>query len=69
VSLTESFGRRVIVLRKQAGYSQEYFAELCGLHRTAIGLIERGKSMSRLDTMGSNARTLHIDISGLLRGL
>lgn len=37
------FGQTVRNFRKQKGYSQEAFADLCHLHRTYIGGIERGE--------------------------
>jgi transcriptional regulator with XRE-family HTH domain len=46
-----ALARRIRSEREQKGISQEDFAENCGLHRTAIGLLERGKSIPRLDTL------------------
>jgi len=37
------FGQRVRDLRKQKNISQEKLAELADLHRTYIGMIERGE--------------------------
>ncbi|MDP2104149.1 MAG: helix-turn-helix transcriptional regulator, partial [Candidatus Gracilibacteria bacterium] len=37
------FGQRVRELRKKLGLSQEELAEKCKLHRTYIGIIERGE--------------------------
>jgi transcriptional regulator with XRE-family HTH domain len=37
------FGQRIRQLREQQNLSQEDFAELCNLHRTYIGGIERGE--------------------------
>lgn len=38
-----TFGNKVRELRTRLGYSQEEFAYLCGLDRTYIGGIERGR--------------------------
>ena len=38
-----AFGQAIRRMRKSIGKSQEEFAELCGLHRTYIGQIERGE--------------------------
>src|SRR5216684_2269963 len=46
-----TLGNRMRNLRERKGISQESFAEICGLHRTAVGLLERGKSIPRLDTL------------------
>ena len=37
------FGKRVRELRLQSGLSQEKLAELAGLHRNYVGVIERGQ--------------------------
>lgn len=37
------FGRTVRALRKDAGYSQEAFGDLCGIDRSYMGGIERGE--------------------------
>lgn len=37
------FGLRVRALRRVQGFSQESFAEHCGLDRTYVGGIERGE--------------------------
>lgn len=37
------FGRTVRALRKNAGYSQEAFGDLCGIDRSYMGGIERGE--------------------------
>ena len=42
---------------------------MCGLHRTAMGLIERGKCNSRLDTLLMISRALDVPVSRLLSGI
>jgi transcriptional regulator with XRE-family HTH domain len=46
--------------RREAGLSQERLAELCDLHRTEIGLLERGERSPRLDTLVTLARGLEL---------
>lgn len=42
ISLCKALGRALRNARKQKGYSQEDFAQRCGLGRTYISDIERG---------------------------
>ncbi|HEY7339470.1 MAG TPA: helix-turn-helix transcriptional regulator [Ktedonobacterales bacterium] len=37
------FGKTVRDIRRQRGLSQEHLADLCNLHRTYLGGIERGE--------------------------
>jgi transcriptional regulator with XRE-family HTH domain len=62
-------GNRVRKLREERHFSQEGFAEVCGLHRTAMGLIERGMSISRLDTLLLISQALDVPVSRLLCGI
>ncbi len=41
--LQQAFGARLREVRKQKGFSQESLALACGLDRTYIGGVERGK--------------------------
>lgn len=46
--------------------SQEKFAELCDLHRTYIGAIERGERNITLDTLEQIANALRVSCEELL---
>ena len=48
---TERFGQRVRYYRKMLGLSQEQLAELCELHPTYIGQLERGEKNASLETI------------------
>ena len=67
--ILEMIGKRIRSERKGKGFSQEGFAEVCGLHRTEMGLLERGKTMSRLDTLLIVSQCLGLPVSELLQGL
>ena len=59
------FGARVRALRTEKGWSQEYFAFECGLHRTYIGAVERGERNVSLENIKKIADTFKIDIAEL----
>ena len=63
------FGRKVASLRLQMGLSQEKFAEICNIHRTYIGTVERGEKSPTLKTIEKIAIGLNIRISDLLTDL
>jgi len=56
-------------LREKQGFSQEAFGDHCGLHRTAISLIERGRRVPSLITLVVISRGFGISVSELLRGV
>jgi transcriptional regulator with XRE-family HTH domain len=51
VNVAEHFGGNLRRIRKQAGLSQEQLAESASLHRTEIGMLERGIRLARVDTL------------------
>jgi transcriptional regulator with XRE-family HTH domain len=63
------FGRRLRDLRKARRFSQEAFAAECGLDRTYISGIERGRRNVSLRNIELIAKTLGISLSELFRGL
>ena len=60
-----AFGITVRRLRAERGYSQESFAEACGLHRTYIGAIERGERNVSIDNIEGIATALDVPIAAL----
>jgi transcriptional regulator with XRE-family HTH domain len=62
-------GRRVRAFREARGWSQEQLGEHIGLHRTAVGHVERGELNIGLNTIVKLARGLTIDPGELLVGL
>jgi transcriptional regulator with XRE-family HTH domain len=63
------FGRRVRELRKAKDLSQEAFAAVCGLDRTYISGIERGRRNVSLRNIEVIADALAISIAELMKGL
>jgi len=64
-----ALGERMRQLRDKQDFSQEAFADHCGLHRTAVSLIERGKRVPSLTTLLTISRGFGISVSELLRGV
>lgn len=61
----EKLGKRIRTLRKAQGFSQESFADACGLHRTYIGGVERGEYNIALDNLYKIAAALNTGIEQL----
>jgi Predicted transcriptional regulators len=59
-------GRAVRRLRSDAGYSQERFAGVAGVHRTSMSAIERGEFDIALSTLEQLAKGLGMLPSALL---
>lgn len=68
-SILKRFGERVRQLRKARGFSQQSFAERCGLDRTYIGGIERGERNVALRNIEVIAKSLGLSVSELTTGL
>ena len=64
-TIQQKFGNRVRKLRKGKGWSQEEFADECGLHRTYIGAIERGERNVSLKNIHAIAKALGISVKEL----
>ena len=64
-----ALGTRIRELREAKQWSQEEFADLCGIHRTAVGFLERAERNPRLDTLLTISKGLGITVSELLDGL
>ena len=64
--LVTLFGKRIRELREATGQSQEELAHAAGLHRTHVNLIETGKRVVRLNTIGKLAMALQVQPSELM---
>jgi transcriptional regulator with XRE-family HTH domain len=67
--LLRALGQRIRELRTELGYSQEGFADECGVHRTFMGTIERGESNLSFENIAKVATTLGISLSKLFTDL
>jgi len=66
LTIQQRLGRAVRRLRAEADYSQESFADAVGVHRTYMGLIERGKTAPTVVTLQKIAAALRMSLSALL---
>ena len=67
--LLKALGRRIRELRTERGYSQEGFADKCGVHRTFMGTVERGESNLSFQNIVKVAASLDVTLSALFQGL
>ena len=67
--LAVHFGQNLHRCRKHSGLSQETLAVRASLHRTEIGLLERGERLPRIDTLLKLAGGLGLAPEALLDGI
>ena len=61
-----AFGKRLRELRLEREVSQEKLAELAGLHRNYVGVLERGEQSATLDAICKLAAALKVRPAALL---
>ena len=66
INILIKFGQNVQRIRKEKGFSQEKLAELAGVHRTYIGMIERAEKNITLINIEKIAKALNININELI---
>jgi len=69
VSVVEEFGRELFMARRLKWMTQEQLARRAGLHRTEIGLLEKGQREPRLTTILKLLDALDAEPNHLLLGL
>jgi transcriptional regulator with XRE-family HTH domain len=69
VDIATTFGKNLNRCRKRSGLSQEELAVGASLHRTEIGLLERGERLPRIDTVIKLAGALSVPPSELIAGI
>ncbi|MBA4311502.1 MAG: transcriptional regulator [Chlorobiaceae bacterium] len=65
-SIIIRFGKRVRQERTKRDLSQEQLAELANVHRTYVGMVERGEKNITLFNIERIAKALKISVSELL---
>jgi transcriptional regulator with XRE-family HTH domain len=64
--LTATLADNIRAYRQAKELSQEAFADLCGLHRTYIGSVERGERNVTLSTIEVFASVMGVSVAQLL---
>ncbi|HWI96183.1 MAG TPA: helix-turn-helix transcriptional regulator [Solirubrobacterales bacterium] len=69
MSVAQQFGANLSRLRERAGITQEELAFRASLHRTEIGLLERGGRVPKIDTLAKLAGALEVEPGALFEGI
>lgn len=69
MGVADQFGANLRYCRKRARLSQEELSVRASLHRTAVGQLERGERVARVDTTVKLAGSLGIPPGELLDGM
>jgi transcriptional regulator with XRE-family HTH domain len=69
VDVASRFGENLSHARRKAGLSQEEAGIRASLHRTEIGLLERGERIPRIDTAIKLAGAIGVPLGELIDGI
>jgi transcriptional regulator with XRE-family HTH domain len=69
MEVARRFGHNLRKCRRRAGLSQEELGIRSELHRTEIGLLERGARVPRIDTLIKIASAMRIPPAELIEGI
>ncbi|MDD5415934.1 MAG: helix-turn-helix transcriptional regulator [Candidatus Daviesbacteria bacterium] len=61
------FGKKIREERKKLGLSQEEFADRASVHRTYIGMVERGEKNITLESIEKVIKALNLKLSDFFR--
>ncbi len=64
--ITATLAENLRALRRDRKLSQEALAEVCGLHRTYVGSVERGERNVTLSSLEAFACALNVSVPTLL---
>lgn len=67
--IVAKFGKQVRKIREEQGISQEELGALCKLHRTYIGMIERGEKNLTLENIEKVAKALGTPIHKFFKSI
>ncbi|MBM4032118.1 MAG: helix-turn-helix transcriptional regulator [Planctomycetes bacterium] len=65
-AITLIVGKRLREFRQAKGLSQEQLGELCGLHRTYVGALERGEKNVTVVTLSRIASAIGVPMRSFL---
>ncbi len=68
-TVAKQFGRNLIRCRKRVGLSQEELGFRASVHRTEVGMLERGARLARIDTLIKLSAALEVEPVELLDGI
>ena len=68
-ALARRFGENLVLIRRRADISQEELSFRASLHRTEVGMLERGIRLPRIDTVIKLAGGLEVPPADLLDGM
>jgi transcriptional regulator with XRE-family HTH domain len=69
MKVADQFGRNLAYCRRRAKLSREDLAVRASPHRTAVGQLERGERVARMDTVDKLAGSLGIPPCDLFDGM
>lgn len=69
MSITRELGQRIRFYRKKMKLSQEQFAEMCDLHPTYIGQIERGEKNATIESIYKISSALNVSLEDLFNNI
>ena len=69
MEISVELGMRIRYYRKEKQITQEKLAEICNLHPTYIGQLERGEKNATIESIYRIAKGLDISISKLLENM
>lgn len=68
-AIAEKFGRNLLRERTRSGLSQEELSFRASLHRTEVGMLERGLRLAKIDTLVKLSGALEVEPGVLLDGI